>query len=156
MADEPKPAPSEAATTRPSITAPFRHRIFTAIWISSLISNFGSLIQAVGASWLMLTMTHRADMVALVQASAMTPSMLFSLAAGSIADGGDNRRVMIWAQTEMLLVSVVLAVAIYLDLLTPWILLSLTFLLGCGNALNAPAWQASPATCGGSGRLGMS
>ena len=33
------------------------------------------LIQSVGASWLMLTMTHRADMVALVPTSAMAPSM---------------------------------------------------------------------------------
>lgn len=143
MADQPQPASVGEAPARPSITAPFRHRIFTAIWVSSLISNFGGLIQSVGASWLMLTMTHRADLVALVQASAMAPSMLFSLAAGAIADGGDNRRVMIWAQTEMLLVSVGLAAATYAGLLTPWILLALTFLLGCGNALNAPAWQAS-------------
>jgi predicted MFS family arabinose efflux permease len=50
---------------------------------------------------------------------------------------------MIWAQTEMLLVSLVLAVAAYQGWLTPWSLLALTFLLGCGNALNAPAWQAS-------------
>jgi MFS family permease len=143
MADQSHTAPAGEAPARPSITAPFRHRIFTAIWISSLISNFGGLIQSVGASWLMLTMTHRADMVALVPASAMVPSMLFSLAAGAIADGGDNRRVMIWAQAEMLLVSVVLAVAAYQGWLTPWSLLALTFLLGCGNALNAPAWQAS-------------
>jgi MFS family permease len=143
MADQSNTAPIGEVPARPSITAPFRHRIFAAIWISSLISNFGGLIQSVGASWLMLTMTHRPDLVALVPASAMAPMMLFSLAAGAIADGGDNRRVMILAQTEMLLVSVALAVAAFQGWLTPWSLLTFTFLLGCGNALNAPAWQAS-------------
>ncbi len=113
MADQSNPAQTGEAPARPSITAPFRHRIFAAIWVSSLISNFGGLIQSVGASWLMLTMTHRADMVALVPASAMAPMMLFSLATGAIADGGDNRRVMIWAQAEMLIVSAVLAVAAF-------------------------------------------
>ena len=37
------------------VFAPFRHRIFFAIWVASLVSNFGSLIQGVGASWLMTT-----------------------------------------------------------------------------------------------------
>jgi MFS family permease len=143
MADDPQPAPAGAVTARPSITAPFRHRIFAAIWVSALIANLGGLIQSVGASWLMLTLAHRPDMVALVQASITAPCMLFSLAAGAIADGADNRRVMIWAQTEMMLVSVALAVLGYLGLLTPWTLLSLTFLLGCGMALNSPAWNAS-------------
>ncbi len=143
MADQLNPAPGDEKPGRPSITAPFRHRIFAAIWVTSLISNFGGLIQSVGASWLMLTMTHRPDLVALVPASAMVPLMLFSLASGAIADGGDNRRVMILAQTEMLLVSVVLAVAAYTGWLAPWSLLAMTFLLGCGAALNAPAWQAS-------------
>src|SRR5207237_4363485 len=27
--------------------------------------------------------------------------------------------------------------------LTPWLLLLFTFLIGCGSALNGPAWQAS-------------
>jgi MFS family permease len=143
MADDPLPAASNTATMRPSITAPFRHRIFTAIWVSSLIANFGGLIQSVGASWLMLTLAHRPDMVALVQVSITVPCMLFSLAAGAIADGADNRRVMIWAQSEMMIVSIALACLGYLDLLTPWTLLALTFLLGCGMALNSPAWNAS-------------
>ena len=33
--------------------APFRSRIFFAIWTASLASYFGTLIQLVGASWLM-------------------------------------------------------------------------------------------------------
>ena len=44
-------------------------------------------------------------MVALVQASTTLPIMLFSLAAGAIADNFNRRRVMLVAQVFMLVVS---------------------------------------------------
>src|SRR5690606_37988143 len=81
--------------------------------------------------------------VALVQSSTTLPIMLLSLLAGAVADGGDRRVVMLTAQCFMLLVSLALAVCAWMGLLTPWLLLSFTFLIGCGTALNGPAWQAS-------------
>ena len=50
---------------------------------------------------------------------------------------------MLIAQCFMLLVSVALTLATYADIMTPWLLLSFTFLIGCGTALNNPSWQAS-------------
>jgi predicted MFS family arabinose efflux permease len=50
---------------------------------------------------------------------------------------------MLIAQGLMLIVAVVLTVIAYVGLITPWTLLSLTFLLGCGVALYGPAWQSS-------------
>ena len=126
-----------------STLAPFRHRIFLAIWTASLISNFGSLIQGVGASWLMTSIAPSADMVALVQAASSLPIMLFSLLAGAAADVWDRRSVMLVAQVAMLLTSAALSLLAYLGFLTPWLLLGLTFLLGCGAALYGPAWQSS-------------
>lgn len=38
-----------------SALAPFRHGIFRAVWGASLVSNFGGLIQGVGAAWMMTT-----------------------------------------------------------------------------------------------------
>ncbi len=123
--------------------SPLRVPIFRNVWLASLFSNFGSLIQSVGAAWLMLEMTQRADMVALVQTSIALPVVLFSLLGGAIADGLDRRRVMLAAQAFMLIVSVALALCAWQGLLTPWLLLALTFLIGCGGSFNAPAWQAS-------------
>jgi len=60
---------------RESTLAPFTSRIFLWIWSASLLSNFGGLIQAVGASWLMTSLAPSADMVALVQASTTLPIM---------------------------------------------------------------------------------
>ena len=64
-------------------------------------------MQAVGAAWMMTTITTSANMVALVQASTTLPIMVFSLAAGAIADNFNRRRVMLIAQVFMLVVSVV-------------------------------------------------
>ena len=124
-------------------TAPFKHSIFRSVWIASLASNFGSLIQTVGAAWMMTMIATSADMVTLVQASTALPVMLFSLVSGAIADNSDRRRVMITAQAFMLIVSVLLALTTYAGLITPWLLLTFTFLIGCGTALNNPSWQAS-------------
>jgi MFS family permease len=141
----PQPAHAIAASPTPhiSVFAPLRHRSFLFIWLAALVSNFGSLIQSVGASWMMTTIAGSADMVALVQASTTLPIMLFSLPAGAVADSFDRRHIMIAAQAFMLLVSATLAAVAYLGLITPWLLLTLTFLIGCGAALNGPAWQAS-------------
>lgn len=131
------------AQARVSPFVPLQQPIFRAVWFASLASNFGGLIQAVGASWMMASISPSAEMVALVQSSTTLPVMLFSLAAGAIADNYDRRRILLVAQIFMLLVSIGLAAVAWFGLITPWLLLTFTFLIGCGTALNNPAWQSS-------------
>lgn len=126
-----------------SALSPFQLPVFRRVWIASVGSNFGSLIQSVGAAWLMLELTHRADLVALVQTSTALPVVMFALLGGAMADNLDRRRVMLAAQLLMLATSVALAFCAWMGWLSPWLLLAFTFLLGCGGSLNAPAWQAS-------------
>ncbi|HEY5820032.1 MAG TPA: MFS transporter [Mesorhizobium sp.] len=128
---------------RASSLAPLSHPVFRAVWLASLVSNFGGLIQSVGSAWLMTSITTSNDMVALVQASTTLPIMLFSLMSGAIADTFDRRRVILIAQIFMLLISITLTVCAWLGMITPWMLLAFTFLIGCGTALNNPSWQAS-------------
>jgi len=129
--------------TSSSPFVPFQQPIFRAVWFATLVSNFGGLIQAVAASWLMTTIAASPDMIALVQASTTLPVMLFSLAAGAVSDNYDRRVIMLIAQVFMFATSTALAVMAWLGLIGPWLLLTFTFLIGCGTALNNPAWQAS-------------
>ncbi|MFJ5368572.1 MFS transporter [Bosea sp. CER48] len=131
------------AQARVSPFVPLQQPIFRAVWFASLASNFGGLIQAVGASWMMASISPSAEMVALVQSSTTLPVMLFSLAAGAIADNYDRRKILLTAQVFMLLVSIGLALCAWFGLINPWLLLTFTFLIGCGTALNNPAWQSS-------------
>jgi MFS family permease len=140
-APEPTPMPSSERPRSGSL-ASLSHPVFRAVWITSLASNFGGLIQSVGASWMMTSMGS-AQMVALVQASTTLPVMLLSLLAGAMADTSDRRLVMLYAQGFMLVVSVALAAATWLGWINPWLLLLFTFLIGVGTAFNGPAWQAS-------------
>ena len=123
--------------------SPFQSPIFRSVWIGSLVSNFGSLIQSVGAAWLMTSIASSADMVALVQTAVALPILLWSLVAGALADGFDRRHVMLASQVFMLVVSLALALFAWIGWMSPWLLLMFTFLIGCGAAFNAPAWQAS-------------
>lgn len=133
--------PGEAP--RESALAPFQHTVYRQVWLASLFSNLGGMIQSVGAAWTMVALGQPPHVVALVQASVSLPVMLFSLVAGAVADNVDRRRVMLAAQTSMLLVSIALAACAWTGVLTPWLLLLFTFLIGCASAFNAPAWQAS-------------
>ncbi|KGJ05971.1 Predicted arabinose efflux permease, MFS family [Paracoccus halophilus] len=132
--------PSQA---RQSPLAPFRHTDFRLLWSATLISNFGALVQAVGAAWMMTQLTDSATLIALVQASNTLPIMIFALISGALADILDRRTLLLGAQLFMALASVLLAVLTWQGLMTPLLLLSLTFLIGVGQAIYNPPWQAS-------------
>jgi len=139
MTNQPKRSP--LATD--SITAPLRHSVFRRIWLASLLSNLGLLIQGVGAAWAMTQMTSSADKVALVQTALMLPIMLISMPAGAIADMYDRRIVALVSLGIALSGATALAVLAWLNLVTPQILLTFCFIVGSGNALFGPAWQSS-------------
>jgi len=128
---------------RAATLAPFSHRAFALFWWASLISSFGSLIQTVGASWLMTTIAPSTDMIALVQTAGALPFFFLSLLAGAFADTRDRRATMIFSQLLMLVASAALAAITLAGAISPALLLGLTFLIGCGTAIFAPAWQSS-------------
>jgi len=125
------------------VAAPLRHGVFRRIWLASLLSNLGLLIQGVGAAWAMTQMTSSADKVALVQTALMLPIMLISMPAGAVADMYDRRIVALGSLCFALIGATSLAVMAWLNLVTPNILLAFCFVVGCGMALFGPAWQAS-------------
>lgn len=62
MNDQPQADPAPPA----SALAPFRHDIFRSVWIATLASSFGGMIQGVGAAWMMVALGASAQMVTLV------------------------------------------------------------------------------------------
>jgi MFS family permease len=125
-----------------SAYAPLRRPVFRTLWTASLASNLGTWLQNVGAGWLMTGLTPSPLMAALVQAATTLPVFLLALPAGALADVIDRRRLLLVAQGWMLAAAAALAAITAAGVVTPWLLLALTFALGLGFALNAPAWQA--------------
>src|SRR5512140_3179575 len=128
---------------RRATLAPFEHRAFALFWCASLASSFGSMIQTVGASWLMTTIAPSVDRVALVQTAGSLPFFFLSLLAGALADTRDRRSIMLASQVLALVTPAALAILVIVAAITPALLPGFTFLIGCGAAMFAPAWQAS-------------
>src|SRR5438105_8240557 len=125
------------------IAAPLRYTVFRRIWLASLLSNLGLLIQGVGAAWAMTQMAASADRVALVQTALMLPIMLIAMPAGAIADMYDRRIVTLVSLCIALIGASALTILAGLNLITPETLLAFCFVVGSGNALFGPAWQSS-------------
>jgi MFS family permease len=113
------------------------------MWIASVASNIGTWMHTVDASWLMTTLAASPLLVALVQTATTLPVFLLGLPAGVMADLVDRRKLLLFTQSWMLAVAAVLGVLVMMGGIGPWWLLSLTFALGAGSAMNGPAWAAA-------------
>jgi MFS family permease len=122
--------------------SPLAYPVFRSLWLAALASNVGSLMQGVAAAWLMTSLTDSPAPVALLVTAVSLPLFLVGLPAGALADVVERRRLVIWTQVWMSAIAAVLAAVAFLGWMTPALLLGLTFLLGLGGAVAAPAWQA--------------
>lgn len=135
--------PASSTFSVDGITAPLRYPTYRCIWLASLLSNLGILIQGVGAAWAMTEMASSADKVALVQTAIMLPVMLISMPAGAIADMYDRRIVMLISLSIALCGATAMTAFDFFGLTTPDLLLALCFVVGSGMALMGPAWASS-------------
>jgi len=108
-----------------------------------MISMLGVWVQTVAAAWMMTSLTDSKQMVALIQSSIHLPMMAFSFLSGVIADSFDRRNVMLFAQAFGMIAAGSLFISAYTEILTPWSLLALSFLVGAGMAMHSPSWQSS-------------
>lgn len=122
--------------------AAFRHRAFTVVWTATVIANIGTWMYNAASGWLMTSLDPDPLTVALVQVASSLPMFLFALPAGALADTVDKRRFLIGSEIVLTIIAAVSAVLVWLDLISPSILLLFTFLLGGGAAFTAPAWQS--------------
>src|SRR5438128_11035402 len=122
--------------------SPLGHALFRALWLAAVASNIGTWMHNVGAEWLMTNLAPTPLVVALMQTAENAPIFLLALPSGALADIVDRRRLLLFSQGWMLISGGTLAFLALMGCVTPAILLILTFSLGLGTALNAPAWQA--------------
>jgi MFS family permease len=125
-----------------SALAPFKYRAFTIFWLAALISNTGTWMNSVASSWLMADLQTSPLMVALVQSATTLPFFILALPAGALADIIDRRKLIMTANALMMSTAAIFAYLVWKQDISPQGILILTFLLGAGAALTAPAWQS--------------
>jgi MFS family permease len=124
------------------ILRPLRVPIFRNLLIADLVSDIGTFMQNVGAAWLMVSMRAGPGYVALIQTAASLPYFLLALPAGSAGDIFDRRKLILYTESWMVGVALILAVLTISGSMSPWLLLALTFALSAGDAFETPTWRA--------------
>src|SRR5947207_2089383 len=99
-------------------------------------------MQNVGAAWLMVSLRAGPMYVALTQTASALPFFIFALPAGAIGDIVDRRRLILFTEVWMVAIASVLALTTIAGLMSPWLLLGLTFALSAGDAIETPTWRA--------------
>jgi MFS family permease len=110
--------------------------------VADVISDIGTFMQNVGAAWLMVSLNAGPMYVALTQTASSLPFFLLALPAGSAGDIVDRRKLILFTETWMVCVAIALAILTITGLMTPWLLLVLTFALSAGDAFETPTWRA--------------
>jgi MFS family permease len=129
--------------TLPPLLSPLRNDLYRAVWCAMLLSYFGVWIQSVGAAWLMTTIAPTVDFVAWVQAANAIPPILFTVFGGVLADRFDQRLILLFSQIAILSMALAIGAFDYFGIITPWLLLILTFALDSGSAIRYPAYQTT-------------
>jgi MFS family permease len=132
---------SEEKVQNYSPWSPLAYSVFRALWIAATVSNVGTWMQNVAGVWMMTSLSSSPVMVSLMQTASSLPVFLVVLPAGAIADIVDRRRMLLFTQGWMTVAAAGLSIVTFMNATTPWILLSFTFALGMGSAMNMPIWQ---------------
>ncbi len=129
-------------TASPNLWRPLRVTLFRNLLIADVVSDIGAFMQNVGAAWLMVSLGAGPIYVALTQTAASLPYFLLALPAGSAGDIVDRRKLVLFTESWMMGIALVLAIVTIMGLMSPWLLLVLTFALSAGDAFETPAWRA--------------
>lgn len=133
---------TSAASNSSSLREPLRVSIFRNLLVADLVSDIGTFMQNVGAAWLMVSLGAGPIWVALTQSAASLPYFLLALPAGSAGDIVDRRKLVLFTESWMMVVALLVAVLTIVGLMSPWLLLVLTFALSAGDAFETPTWRA--------------
>jgi len=126
----------------PAALVPLRNATFRGLWLANVVAWLGTWLQNTGAGWLMTSLAPQPFIVAMVQAATIMPVFLLALPGGALADIVDRRVFLIGAQLWTILAATALAALTLAGAMTAFWLLALTFAIGIGAALTAPAWSA--------------
>lgn len=126
----------------PTALEPLREPVFRMLWLTWLVANVCMWMNDVAAAWLMTSLTDKPLWVALVQTAATLPVFLLGLPSGAMADTLNRKHYFLFTQLWVAVVGGGLFLAVLTGVLTPMLLLVLTFANGMGLAMRWPVFAA--------------
>jgi predicted MFS family arabinose efflux permease len=120
----------------------FRHRDFRLMWIGACVSTTGTFVQQFAQSWLVYDLTKSPFYLGLDLFLGQLPIILFSLFGGVFADRLDRTKMLLYSQYIQMTCAFVLAGLFFTHTVRIWHILTLSFLVGCGQSFGGPAYSA--------------
>ena len=127
----------------PGMYVAFEVGAFRQLWLAVLSGNSGRFAVLLVAGWEAYRLGHHSSLwPSLVSMLLLVPSMFFGLLAGGVADRRNRARMAATGQFINALACALGAVLVLSGQLGLGSLLGLTALIGIGNSVQGPAWQA--------------
>jgi MFS family permease len=122
--------------------AAFRYRDFRLFWLSLFVSNVGTWMQMTATNWLLYQLTDSAFQLGLNGLFRAVPAIFLGLISGTFADRYDRKRLLLWTQLALALLTLGLAVLDHSGSIQPWQIYAFTFISAAVGSFDGPARQA--------------
>ena len=126
----------------PKTFSALRHRNFRLYWVGQVVSLCGTWMQTTAQNWLVYQLTASPFTLGLLNFANQTPTLIFTLFAGVMADRANKQVFLITTQTLAMLQAAVLAVLVYTGTARAEHVIVLAFILGTINAFDNPIRQS--------------
>jgi predicted MFS family arabinose efflux permease len=114
------------------------HPQYRLYFITNLISTIGRWIYRSSAAWFTWKLTGSYEWLGIIAFADIFPMVVLSMFAGALSDRIGYMRVIRATQLFALILAVLLAVLILGDWIDIWILLMITIVHGCNEAISTP------------------
>ncbi|MBI2886705.1 MAG: MFS transporter [Chloroflexi bacterium] len=149
LADVPSAAPagtiveSAAGTTRRGLAtfSSLRHRNYRYLWIGTLFMSAGQWVQQVTLGWLLYDLTGSSVLLGALNGLRALPFLVSGPIAGVVADRMDRRRLMLVAQSVLMVAALAMGGVVLGGDVGVWHLFMFTLVTGIAWSFNQPVRQ---------------
>ena len=120
----------------------FRYRDFRLFWLSLFVSNVGTWMQMTATNWLLYQLTDSAFQLGLNGLFRAMPAIFLGLISGTFADRYDRKRLLLWTQLALALLTLGLAALDHSGSIQAWQIYAFTFISAAVGSFDGPARQA--------------
>jgi MFS family permease len=122
--------------------APLRFREFRLFWAGHFISRIGDSMQQTAVSWLLYDLTRSPLQLGLNGAFRALPLVAFGLFGGTLADRVDRRKILLYTQTTLMLLALLLGLLDQTGHIQVWHIYAFTLVAAIIQSVDAPTRQA--------------
>lgn len=141
-ADASAPPPGRVRLRVRATLRSLHHRNYRLFWMGQLLSLVGTWMADVGLAWLVLDLSDSSVQLGAVMTVRFAPTLLFSLFGGVLADRIPKRRILVVAQSLLLVQALALAALTSAGTITMALVFILAAVRGLADAAEMPTRQA--------------